>query len=346
LAAVPIAHAQSTPDSTRNPGTGDAASYERAKDLFWQATEEYRRADYVRARELFAKAHAVAPGAATFRALGFCDFQLKQYVQSMIELRAALNEPRSFKALAKDQQREVIDMIKQLDPFVGRVVLETKPPQSSVHVDGSPVSERDFWLLVGQHTLLASAPGYGDQTLKLTVAGGDEQHESLALTPIAPPTVATAQHTGTLPVAEAATGTKPALDAHVIAQASHDDDDDDDDAAVDPAAAGRTRAIVGLGVGGAALLTGIVTGSLSVLKTHDEEHHCVDGHCPLDSRSSLSTANTLANIANVTLIVGAIGVGYGLYELLTLPSPRPQRASLHRVRVDVTGNGLILHGEL
>jgi len=338
-AVVSSAHAQSTPDSTPQPDSGHAASYERARDLFWEATDAYRKADYLRARELFAKAHALEPGAATFRALGFCDFQLKQYVQAMIELRAALTEPRGVKALGSDQQREVAAMIKQVEPFVGRVVLELEPADSALHVDGSLTSERDLWLLRGEHTLLASAPSHHDRTLKLTVAGGDEQHTSLVLSAStsAPSTSNTAPQANAVPVAA---HTAPSQAYAPLAQDNRDDDP------IDPAAAGRTRGIVGLSIGGAALLTGVVTGSLSILKTRDEEHHCSEGHCPLESRSSLATANTLANVSNVTLIVGGLGVAYGLFELFTLPSSEPQREDSAHLRVDVTGTGLVLHGKM
>jgi hypothetical protein len=109
----------------------------------------------------------------------------------------------------------------------------------------------------------------------------------------------------------------------------------------DPAAAGRVRGIVALSVGVAALLTGTATGYFSAIKTFNEQPRCSQGHCPLDSQSTLATANTLANVSNVSFAVAGVAAVYGLYELLTLPKRAPVA---RRARVGLTASGLSLEG--
>jgi len=333
--------AQATQPSTAQQAAGDTTDYDRARELFGQATEAYQRADYRGARELFGRAHALEPGAATLRALGFCDYQLKQYAAAISELRAALAETRSHKTLSAEQQSAVQGVIKKIAPFVGRVVVETDPKQVTLAVDGKPITDREVYLTTGEHLLTASAPNYQEHTIKLTVTPGGDQHAWLELSPLRrEPQVAASPR--------AVNGTPdPTLTARQAnSERAHAADAQSDSGSSDPAAAGRVRGIIGLALGGAALVTGAVTGSLSIMKTHDEKHHCFEGHCPLESARALSTANTLANVANITLIVGAVGVGYGLYELLTLPSAAPGALSRRGVQVAFTGTGVALRGAL
>lgn len=101
---------------------------------------------------------------------------------------------------------------------------------------------------------------------------------------------------------------------------------------------GKTRAVIGLSAGGLALAVGAVAGTVSIVATRDELARCVDTRCPAERAGAHQRANTLANVANVSLGIAALGIAYGLFELLTLPAPDPRRAL-----VAPTGTGVAVH---
>jgi hypothetical protein len=105
----------------------------------------------------------------------------------------------------------------------------------------------------------------------------------------------------------------------------------------DARAAGQLRGFVGLGVGAVALATGAVTGIMSLSKTKQEQRACQDNHCDVSRADALSTANTLANIANVGIALGVVGALYGSYELLTLPAASPTATARARVELGIAG---------
>lgn len=323
--------AQDHPEASRGAGSAeDQNSFKHARALFGQATAAYGREDYARARALFAEAHAIEPGAATWRALGFCDFHLQQYVPAVTELRAALAEPRNSKALTAEQKRQVDELLRQIDPHVGHLTVVVQPEHATLELDGAAVADHDLWALPGSHTLTVRAFGHQPNTVAVTFDAGREQQLSVSLSPLPPRSASVAAVTPAEPVRS-----EPDAPAPSVAR---------DDTRADPAAAGITRAVIGLSIGGAALIAGGVTGYISATKTADVKERCDQGHCPLDSRDALSRANTLANVSNISFAVAAVGVAYGIFELLTLPDAEPERAQAS-VRLDLTGTGVLLRGQ-
>ena len=78
----------------------------------------------------------------------------------------------------------------------------------------------------------------------------------------------------------------------------------------------------------------------------DVKKDCMRNLCDPSQRGTLSTANTLANVSNVTLAVGVLGIAYGLYELLTLPSAEASAERAGATHFDFTGTGAVLRGSL
>jgi hypothetical protein len=86
----------------------------------------------------------------------------------------------------------------------------------------------------------------------------------------------------------------------------------------------KTRGYIALAVGGAVLATGAITGIVSFVETTNAKDSCTGDVCPGRLRTKLQTADTLAIVSNVALPLGVLGIGYGLFELLTVsekPSP-------------------------
>ena len=300
-----------------------AAQADPAADrLLDDGVAAYHAQDYPRARALFAQAHAEEPTARTLRVLGFCDIELGQYLRAAEELEAALAE--THKPLTDPQRAEVTEMLAKARSFLGRLVLDLQPADAVLELDGAPVSGTSFWLEPGQHALRVSAPDYRASTLRFGVSAGRESFHAVSLA-LWPP--AAAEPIASAPAAVPAPSEAAPLPASPA------------DLTSDRASAGRLRGIVGLSAGGAVLLAGGVVGAISVVQTNQVKGECVDGHCPKDRKDALSTANTLANVSNLCLALGALGIGYGLYELLTLPDDRADRAAV-RVELGVTGAGL------
>ncbi len=76
----------------------------------------------------------------------------------------------------------------------------------------------------------------------------------------------------------------------------------------------RTIGFVTAGVGGAALIGGVVTGLIAKGKESDATDQCVDKYCPASAESDFDSASTMATVTNVLLIGGGVlaATGVGL----------------------------------
>jgi hypothetical protein len=84
----------------------------------------------------------------------------------------------------------------------------------------------------------------------------------------------------------------------------------------------KTLGFVALGVGGAGLVLGAVTGGLAIGKHGDLATSCKNG-CPTDKLDELSSYHTLGTLSTVGFIVGGAGAVAGTILLLTLPAKKP-----------------------
>jgi tetratricopeptide (TPR) repeat protein len=149
--------------------------------LVADAVREYDAGNYLEARALFARAHKRIPNARTSRALGFCSFELHQYVQAMEELDAALADTQS--ALTEEQRVQALAMLEKARAFTGKITLETTPVDIDVVIDGRRVQARTLRLDAGRHVITASASGYQSRDLTLTISGDSQQTVHILLVP-------------------------------------------------------------------------------------------------------------------------------------------------------------------
>ncbi len=93
------------------------------------------------------------------------------------------------------------------------------------------------------------------------------------------------------------------------------------DAAVDTGDSGssNTLAYVALGVGGAGLLAGTITGVIAMGKKSDLEDSgfCNGDKCSPQAHDDVDSLNSMRTISTIGFVVGAVGVGAGLTLLLT-----------------------------
>lgn len=81
----------------------------------------------------------------------------------------------------------------------------------------------------------------------------------------------------------------------------------------------RVPAFIAYGIGGAALITGAVTGGLSLAKVSALEERCVDGHCPPEDEPRAAEARALGTASTVSFVVAGVAAATGL--ALTLWPP-------------------------
>jgi tetratricopeptide (TPR) repeat protein len=172
------------------------ASYESIID---EGVREFDAGNYPEAHSLFEQAHALQPNARTLRALGFCAFELKHYVESAGDLEAALVDTRN--PLTAEQRSEAATTLSRALRYIGELLLETQPRDAQVVIDGRAVSERRFKLDAGEHNVVASEPGYQSRDLTLTIVGAQQLHAQLVLPALA---VSPAQVAGAAPLTSAA----------------------------------------------------------------------------------------------------------------------------------------------
>lgn len=277
----------------------------------------------------YASAHAIMHVPTTGLALASALAKLGLLVEArataieVLNLPVAPGDPTVFAAA----KTSAANLAEQLEPRVPSVRAAVAPADAAYTLTIDAVTlpndarAAPYRCNPGKHTLRVDAPGYAPRTLPFELSEGQLFAPSLTLQPLA----------STTPSAAANTAVSPPNDLAA-------------DSGNDPAAPGRTRAIAGFSAGGVALIAGSVAGIVSASRTSSLKDACPNDACGPRQRSALSSSNTLANFANIAIPLGVLGIGYGVFELLTLPTSNPAHAgSLH---VAMTGAGAVIGGSL
>jgi hypothetical protein len=161
----------------------ESADYQR---VVRDALQEYHLTNFAEAYALFEQAHQLQPSARTWRCLGMTSFELRQYVRSEIELKAALADTRQ--PLTAAQHSEVIGLLDRVAHYVGKVAIHTKPSAASIALDGQSVpmhgQNEPLTVNLGDHELVVRADGYQTAVRKLSVEGGKAQSVEIELTAV------------------------------------------------------------------------------------------------------------------------------------------------------------------
>jgi hypothetical protein len=205
---------------------------------------------------------------------------------------AQTGEPAAF-TKARDTAKR---LSSELGPRIPSLVLRLSGPPAGTEVEVSLDDKRLSAELVGlpisvnpgRHRLVARANGFQPAERELNVVEAETKEVALTLSP-----------------AEAAGTPGATLPAATTA------------AAEEKPGPSRTLMWVGFGVGAAGVATGAVTGVLSLSKTNQAKKLCDGSHCPSEAQGDIDSATTLANVANVAFAVGVVGLGVGVWQLLT-----------------------------
>jgi len=268
LAALWLSATRVAAEPASTPAASESAEYTKSVEA---ALEEYRLGHYEEARSLFERAHSLEPSARTLRGLGMVEFELRHYVQAL----ALLEQSRASttKPLAPEQRRAVEELLARTRQFIVRYTLALTPAdaRAQISVDGSQ-TERDergqIALVAGEHRLQVEADGYAPLELKLDSKGGEQRTLRLVLTPRAasvlarePPRPRTLHPYRKLGIALTALGGAliaggGALD--VVAWSKANDAPTRDGPAADRAHALALAGDIGLAIGAASVITGVV----------------------------------------------------------------------------------------
>lgn len=176
LSLAPLAHAEG---KAKEP-----SAYTEAVRL---GLQEFEDKNFPEARAHFLRAHALAPSARTFRALGMVEFELKHYSESARLLTEALSARE--KPLDADKRAHAQELLGRAEGYIGTITLDIAA-DTAVVVDGVTTNlsaGRQVVLEVGDHTLEFSAPGHIAQKRALTIRGGEHNTLRVALVPLESP---------------------------------------------------------------------------------------------------------------------------------------------------------------
>jgi hypothetical protein len=91
----------------------------------------------------------------------------------------------------------------------------------------------------------------------------------------------------------------------------------------------RTLGWVSIGVGGAGVVVGAITGAILLSqKSKLDDGDCLDGRCGPDEQDRVESYNSLRPVSTTGFVVGGVGLAAGLTLLLTAP-PAAEQAEAH-----------------
>lgn len=318
-----VALVLSTGTAFAEPNEADRAT---ARALALEGHSALQKKDYAKAADRFGRADAlvhaptlVVDWARALQGLG-------RFVEAHEKYELVLREgvdaasPKSWTRALEEATKELAALKPRLAWIT--VVLQ-EPSEAEVAIDGVPIPAAALGVKraadPGFPEVSVSAPGYEPFKQTVTVGPGEEKTLEVSLRKVpemmessAPaPTVTTAGEHGS---------------------------------------GQRIAAYVTLGVGGAGLVLGAVTGGLTLKKRSDLESECINGVCSSDSSKKVESYHKYGTISAVSLAVGVAGVGAGLALLLTAPKVETAAAgaSTKRARplTDLTWRPLVGLGVL
>lgn len=318
---APAAFAQDQPQ---------AESIAAARSLGMQGIKLADAGDCKGAIEKLSRAESLYHAPSILSRLGECQVKVGQIVLGTENLNRVVREqlePNAPKAF-RDAQERARGVLAAALPKIAHLTVKVEPANASsqVMVAGAVVPTALIGVErptdPGTHEVVVTAPGYLEQRTSVTLAEGGAQELSVRLEKDPNAVAATPATLAPIsaPVVTAAPTTPPSDTAPKK---------------------NNTLAYVSLGVGGAGLLVGGITGLLALGKKGDLEG-CVDTKCPSSQQDTLDSAKSMATISTVGFTVGIVGVGLGVVLLVTgnshsasLGAPRvAKRQPLGRVHVE------------
>jgi len=295
----------------------DATDADRAtaRELGQTGLEALERKEYARAADLLTRADRLyrAPTielglARAQSAIGKLVAARETYTR-LIREPLSPSSPEAFRAAVEAGRVE----LSALNPRISFVTLNVDgPKEPALTLDGETVSSSVLGVRrpvdSGRHMLKVMAPGYVAATREFSLKEGETLDVRLTMT--------SAPVDAAAPVASALGASEP-----MAAPTT---------AAAEPKKPSQQPlyGVVVLGVGGAALATGVITGLLAMGKKNSLDEACPNKQCPPAAQSDYDSFSTLRTVSTVGFVAGLVGIGAGVTLLLTSPSAPKQTVGI------------------
>jgi hypothetical protein len=272
------------------PPEGDRAT---ARTLANEGQEAFDKGDYPTAVDRFARADALYHAPTLGLALARAQVGMGRLISAAETYNRIVSEgvppkaPPPFVKAVEDAGKE----LEAVDARIPRVIINTRGSADAVvTLDGTTVPLASLGVKrpvdPGRHIFHATAPGLFAEPITLTLAEGVVQSVTLDLKPVVP-----------------SPRPPPAPPSKLQARLG----------------------IVALGVGGAGIVLGSVTGVLAIRK-HDELDAQCDTNtrlCQANANDALASFHTFSTVSTVGFIVGGAAVAGGVVLLVTAPRAKP-----------------------
>jgi hypothetical protein len=309
-----------------------------ARILADEADKKVSEGDYKAALDLFTRANSMFPAPTLQLARARMLIRLGQLIeaqqamQSVARSDAQPGEPAPWTAARLNAAREADELAARI-PAVDISVQGAPLDQVIVLLDGQRLPKEAIGVPravnPGPHKIRIEAAGFLSIDKTVTLADGQRERMPFTLEKPAPkpppPPVASSAPTST----SSATAAPPAP--------THEQPP--------PPPPKTSPLVLGGFIGGGALVgLGAIFGIVSAAKVSDIKKDCLGSSCFPNRKSDGDSASTFANLSNISIALGAIGVGVGIYGLMSSPSSAPAAAARRGVDVHVGAGTVAVSG--
>jgi hypothetical protein len=280
-----------------------------ARTLATQGQEALDKKDYSTAADRFSRADSLVHAPTLLLGLARAQAGLGKLVSAheiyarIVREGVPAGAPPAFAKAVADARKE----LDALEPRMASVVLQVKGTAAPrVTLDGTPVPAAALGVNrpvdPGKHVVRVEADGFlpGEGTVQ--VAEGKSATLTIELKP---------DTKASTPVGPVAPGQNPPAAGQAPSDAK-------------PSSTLRTVGFVGIGVGGAALAMGAITGGLALAKHGDLAKACPDGHC-VNQQDALSSYHTMGLLSTIGFISGGAVAATGVVLAIVAPKPKPAK---------------------
>jgi hypothetical protein len=284
-----------------------------AQSLFDEATNLMKEGHFDEACPKLAESQRLEPGGGTLLNLGFCLEKVHKYASAYAAYNEALSA--ALRDARKDRETSAREGLATVTPLLSRLAVrvpaEARITGLDVRIDGTVVREVAWGLATpvdaGHHEVTATAPKKKPWKVDLEIAV-DSGTTEVVVGPLddTPP--------------------EPAI-VPIPKTTEHKTD------------GRRTAAFIVLGVSGAALIEGIITGSAALAKHAERNSKCAMG-CTPDAYSAEDQANAFAWAANIGIGAAIVGGVASVLLFVLAGDIRPPFLS-SKARIVATMNGFV-----
>lgn len=253
----------------------------------------------------------------------------------------------SEQAVQEQAQKDAARELSELTPRIPKLVISidgAKAEEITLSVDGKPLSTallgEEQPMNPGAHTVRGSRPS---EVVQQPVTLTEGQAQTLVLHFQTRAATAPAAPAAAAPLPGAAA---PAPEAMPTPAAPPAAAADSVDAQPGSSSGKRTLAYVAFAVGGAALVTGGITGALAISKRSDLDNNpaCEDGKCWSSIQGEVDSFRTMRTVSTIGFVAGGLCAGAGVVLWLTSGSGKNDTRDAARLGVRFAPNAVSMTG--